>query len=433
MAVLLVGMTSPARGEDGLPGVVKPFDDGDVVPTNALIPLAGENGVPFGLAELAALQPRLVRPSGTIPLYVVDSFDDLEGHAKPFPSDGGGYGENLILLAPQSKLAPSSRYALTIGTGKGQAAYFDVSTGAGADTKAPEWQRAPFLELMSPEADGPTLPSHIVTALAEPAELPLYFIVDLEPREPVARPKRMIVALHLPSAGDRDCGFVRVWDHQHGVYAEDTDSDLGRRYVAKLTAVDAAGNRRRAPGSGVPIVWSGGIAVCNVPGALPRAGPEAPAPRWLGKPTHASSVDAEFKPSDDHGTESKHSLTLPVETTTVAVVELDIRRLSSAGTSYRRVALLWPTKGASPTSAPPRPGKNCVEPLITNQDREKPMPSKDESVSVRIAIIDALGRRLGHPGPPFTVGKLHPDRSRIQLCATASVSNSPSTRASDSQ
>jgi len=420
IAAVLVGLASIAHGEHGSPGVVDPFDDGDEVPTNALVPLLGTNGVPFGLADLEELEPRLVNGSRSIPLRIVESFDDLEGHAQPFPDDGGGYGENLILLAPRFRLAPSTRYAFTLGTGSAQTVYFDVSTGNAPDAKGPEWRSAPFLDLAAPKADEPLLPADIITALDESPELPLYFIVDLAPREPHARPKRMMVTLHLPSTADRNCGSASVWDHAQGVYADDTDSDLGRRYVATLTAIDAAGNRRRAPGSGVPIVWSGSLAVCNRPGGPPAAAVTPAPPRWLAKPSHSAVTNPDFSPSADHGTAYDHALRLPVETTTVAVVELTLRRQKAPFTSYRRVGLLWPSKQApSGQTSPRRDQENCVEPLITNADREKVMPSNDEPVSVQVAIIDALGRRLEHNGAPLTLSNLHPSRSRIEVCATA--------------
>jgi len=418
IAALLATWASVAHSEDGPPGVDVPFDEGDVVPTNVLVPLRGVNGVPFGLAELEALEPRLVSSSSSIPLRVVDSFDDLEGHAVPFPSDGGGYGENLILLAPRFRLAAGTRYAFTIGTGSAAASYFRFSTGSTPDLKGPEWQKSPYLDLATPEADEPLLPSRIVTAVAESSELPLYFIVELEPREAQARPKRMIAMLNLPSASAAHCGFADVWDHAHGVYSEDTDSDLGRRYVATLTAVDAAGNRRRAPGSGIPIVWSGGVAVCNEPGSAQPADMKPPPPQWLEAPSLSSNVDKDFNPSSDRGTAYEHTLKLAVETAAVVAVELTLRRSKEPFTTYRRVGLLGPTKRAAPDKTASRASiETCVEPLITNTDREKPMPSETEPLSLTVALIDPLGRRLEHRGPALTVSHLHPERSHIRVCA----------------
>lgn len=350
----------------------------------------------------------------------MDSFDDLEGHSTPFPEDGGGYGSNLILLAPRWRLSRNTRYALTIGKGTDATAYFDVMTGTEPDMKAPNWRRSPFLDLDDLHAKNPLIPSHIITAVDEPAELPLYFIVNLEPQDPRARPKRMIAALHLASTDDDDnCGLVNVWDHAHGVYAEDTDSDLGKLYVARLTAVDAAGNRRSAPPPGVPIVWSGSIAVCNQPDVSQATDARPAPPHWLKQPTHQATIDSNFSPASDEGTPYKHTLKLPVETTTTAYVELMIRRRSAPFTSYRRVALLSPTIRVSPNSASTASDEdNCVEALITNADRKKPAPSNDEPVSVRVAIIDALGRRIEHPGPPLVVTKLHPEQSRVLVCPT---------------
>jgi len=411
-----------ALGEAGSPGLLDAFDGGDIAPTNVLIPLPGVNGVPFGLTQLAKLEPRLVDGSSSIPLRVVDTFDDLEGHATPFPSDGGGYGENLILLAPRWRLKPNTRYFFTVGTGSDATNYFGVSTGGGPDTTRPRWQRAPFLDPTPPKADQPLMPSYIITALDEPPELPLYVIVELQPLEPHAKPKRMIAALNLASNADTDsdCAFVKVWDHTYGVRTEDTDSDLGRRYLAKLTAMDAAGNQRRAPGSGVPIVWSGGVAICNRQAAVQSARATPPQPRWLGKPTHQASFDYDFNPSTrSRNTEYQHAFELPVETATSAFVELTIRRLKSPFTGYRRIALLWPTKPMSGGAGSPEPdGTNCEEPLITNTDRERAMPG-DEPLAIRFAIIDSFGRRLAHDGPPLIVSHLHPHLSRVLVCATA--------------
>lgn len=420
IAALLASLAGAARGEDGSPGVDKPFDAGDVVPTNVLVPLRGVNGVPFGLSELEALAPRLVTDSTSVPLRIIDTFDDMEGHSKPFPNDGGGYGENLVLLAPRFSLAPNTRYSLMLGTGAAATIYFGLSTGSKPDAKAPEWRRPPYLELDTAKADEPSMPSRIVTAVADPSDLPFYFIVDLEPREPHARPKRMIAVLNLPSAADPHCGFASVWDHAHGVYEDDTDSDFGRRYAALLTAVDAAGNQRRAPGPGIPIVWSGSVAVCNEPDAPQTAQSQPPSPRWLDEPSHSSKVDKTFNPSDDRGTAHEHSLKLSVETTTVLAVELTLQRSKTPFTSYRRVGLLGPTKAAG-GPVPSRKGtENCVEPLITNADREKAMPPETEPVSVQVALVDPLGRRLEHFGPALTLQGLHPYRSRIRVCASAS-------------
>jgi hypothetical protein len=436
----LLGWESVAFGEAGSPSIVEPFDSGDMVATNALIPLLGINGVPVGLAELKKLEPRLVKGVETVPLRAVDSFDDLEGHATPFPSDGGGYGNNLILMAPRWRLTPNAGYAFTLGQGADATTYFNVATGGEPDTKPPQWRSAPLLDLTPVEADEPVMPSHIITALDEPAELPFYVVVRLEPLEPRARPKRLIAALHLPSSGDSDCSFVTVWDHARNVHAEDTDSDLGRRYLARLTAIDAAGNRRNAPGTGVPIVWSGGIAVCNRPAATPSTATRAGAapstalrssasvnsatlpapPRWLGAPVHRATSNGTFNPSDDvRDTQYEHTLQLPVAFTSVAVVELTIRRLKAPFTSYRRVGLLWPTTPVSTANAAPtQTDGNCVEPLITNTDREKPMPTDSERVSVRVTLTDALGRRISHRGAPLIVSNLHPHLSQIRTCAS---------------
>lgn len=420
VAGLLATLAGGAQGEHGSPMVVRPFDATDVVPTNVLVPLKGVNGVPHALTELESLEPRLVAGSASVGLRVVDAFDDMEGHATPFPDDGGGYGENLILLAPRTLLSPHTRYAFTLGTGSAAISYFDLTTGPKPDTTPPVWREAPFVDLTPTPADEPVMPATIRTAVAEPSDLPLYFLVELQPREPQARPKRMIAALHLPSTSDPHCAFVSVWDHVHGVYAEDTDSDFGRRYIAQLTAIDAAGSRRRAPGPGVPLAWSGGVSICNDP-----KGPTAPAvtpapPQWLDKPALTSTADKNFEPTSDRGTPYEHSIKLTVETTTVVAVELTLRRSKGAPTSYRRVALLAPTKPASPRAASAS-SPNCAEPLITNADREKTMPPEGEPLTLQIALIDPLGRRLEHIGPLLTANNLHPARSRINVCARAKV------------
>jgi hypothetical protein len=118
-----------------------------------------------------------------------------------------------------------------------------------------------------------------------------------------------------------------------------------------------------------------------------------------------------------------HSFGLPIETATVAVVEVTIRRSKAPFTSYRRVGLLGPTKQASASA---RLGvaaeDNCLEPLITNADREKPMPPDDEPVTVSLALIDTFGRRDSGPGPPMAVSGLHPAGSRILACLTDGTS-----------
>jgi hypothetical protein len=59
--------------------------------------------------------------------------------------------------------------------------------------------------------------------------------------------------------------------HGKGIFVTNLDSDLARRYLARLTAVDIAGNRRTAPGHGVPVIWSDSLTVCNDPEKVPAA------------------------------------------------------------------------------------------------------------------------------------------------------------------
>ncbi len=415
--VLGLRALSAVHGEHGMPGYSFAFGDGDVLPTNTLVPLHGYNGVPFGLSELAARKPRLVADKHVVALEIVDSYDDMEGHAKPFPDDGGGYGQNLILMAPKKRLKPATTYRLTLEAhrkGQPRMDLTTLTTGRTADTRAPRWRRAPTLK---PADARDPMPSTIVTAIDDVGKLPFFVIIDLTPLDAGAVRKRMIATLHGAAGADSEanddgdngdeggnCDRVTVYDHALGVFGDDTDRSTGRRYAVRLTAVDMAGNRRRAPGKRLSVVWNGGLTICNNPAYVPvRAARIPAAPRWLGAPR------SQVRKATAAGSRDTAVITMPVVTDTAVYVELIARPADKTRPRLRYLALLEST-------AVPDRGK-CARADITNDDRDKSMPAGTKRVAVRATLIDPLGRRFKQKTPALLIAR--DAAERLEVCFEA--------------
>jgi hypothetical protein len=299
-----------ADAEHGMPGYSFVFAENAPPPTNTLIPLAGTNGVPFSLRSLKQGRVRAVSEGGghIVPLEIKDSYDDMEGHGTPFPDNGGGYGENLILLSPQTELTAGKTYSIEVDLTpdeKGSEPYVltALTVGNTPDKTAPTWRSAPFLRLPiegnhndAYEGEDAPLTPTLVTAIDGLSDQPGFVIIDLSPLDAKARPKRMIATLPPkdPKTGKQPCGRVAVFDHEFNVYADDTDRDLGRRYRARLTAMDMAGNRTVAPGPGVDIVWNTWMVICNDPDEKPSSSTELPPLQWTGTPKHTLEADPDI-------------------------------------------------------------------------------------------------------------------------------------------
>lgn len=404
--IAFVAPSASVRAEHGSPGVHVVFGE-RTLPRNTLVPMHGTNGVPFSLSALKTEKPRLEADGRSIQLRVFDLHDDLEGHARPFV--GNGYGENLILFAPARQLAASSEYAFRVGS-------FDVATvhtGTAVDREPPVWARPPFLVSRGQEA---LFPATIVTSITEAGALPFFVVVDMKPLQPGARAKRMIATI-VPDEPDRSCAAVTLHDHEKNVYETDIDRDLGRRYQVRLTAMDIAGNRRPAPQAGMPIVWTGGLTICNEPATTPPRAEPPPAPvRWLGAPRarwHEESCQRYDMPGLPCVTER---IEAPVTATTPVIV--DVRLSPVAG--GRAVHFMAESDSPSKLAAAP-PADRCVRPALRNMDQEVE-PAAFVPMRARLTVIDTLGRRFPQPAPDVI---FHPYQADLAVCFVATPTAPP--------
>jgi hypothetical protein len=139
--LLASAFTLPALAEDGYPYYYFVFEGAGELPRNTLVPLHGANGVPFGFETLELEEPRVTAGKQSVPLKIVDSYDDLEGHTTPFPEGDSGYGENLILFAPAEPLAAKTLYSFMIGEHR----LATLRIGDELDHEPPARPRPPFL------------------------------------------------------------------------------------------------------------------------------------------------------------------------------------------------------------------------------------------------------------------------------------------------
>jgi hypothetical protein len=408
------GALAPARAEHGSPGYASVLDEGATIPRTSLIPLRGANGVTFGFKSLALVAPRLVSPAGTVPLRLVDSYDDLEGHAQAFDSDDRGYGENLLLFAPQAPLRPGETYALEMtvcaamgGCKAGDKPWspFSVTVGPDVDVSRPIWKRPPFLALRTADE---VVPHTIFTAFEADAHLPYFVIVELSPRGGRGRPKRMIATLGRPklAAGERDCDTVAVYDHEPGVFSVDVDRDLGRPYLARLIAMDSSGNRAIAPGDGVPVIWNGKLSICNLPTlvSLPMA-PLPARPTWTKRPHLVGSGE----PASETEGATRERLVLPVRTSAPLFVEVTLARPAPPH-APRLLALVEP-----------RPDGECAIAFATNEHRETLLPLKRGRATARVTLLDLAARRTPQEGPPIA---LLPTTTELEVCLEPAAATS---------
>jgi len=209
----------------------------------------------------------LVHERQTIPLRVVDAFDDMEGYPRDAFAPDAGYGESLLVLSHGRSLRPNTDYDVVIDyLADGRSQRFNVGTwltAGGPDTTPPRWKEAPFVEWRpdddadEPDRDAPTI---VVTLDAQAA-------VDLVVR---VRPLRGGRERTLISPFDDDAGGSTRYEVKgrkgelcQRVHAFDWEQ-VGNLQRVTLTAVDTAGNSTQAPGAPLVLRWESehGVALC---------------------------------------------------------------------------------------------------------------------------------------------------------------------------
>jgi hypothetical protein len=256
IAGLLVGLgPSPVRAEHGDPLLIPAPAPGATIPRNARIRLESRNGIGWQAEGLGLRRPgfsaALVAADHEVGLRVESFFDDQEG----------GYGAGLLVLAPVRLLTPATSYRLEIrypveGGGTGRWAEWSWTTSRVVDRAPPRWRAAP-------RGRGP---GEIVAGLAPEAPV-VELVADLQPVGRGTR-KRLRMVLDGSRACNRgptvdynvvivnaSCPASRGAEQCQTAHWYQSERDVGRRFRVTLTAVDLAGNRRRAPGVPPIVRW----------------------------------------------------------------------------------------------------------------------------------------------------------------------------------
>lgn len=279
-----LGAAPSARAEHGDPLVVPAPASGSALPVNALLRLESHNGLASPLPEIAAGErgyaATLVASDHRIALAPVTWWEDGEG----------GYGTGLLVLRPARRLRPGATYRLELTWPDATADEIDTgwtwTAVDSVDRTPPRWTGAatagaPLEDIPADEPvvdAGLRLEASVVEVVAELI--------------PVGAGRRREVRLTFDAT--RDCDVGPTTDYTLAIFASscpqaqaarmcqtayrfDLDAAIGRRFRVALTAIDVAGNRRRAPGPPPMITWAGAssLTVC-VP--LPPAPPPTPAP-----------------------------------------------------------------------------------------------------------------------------------------------------------
>lgn len=305
---------STARAEHGMPGYTFFPADNMKLARNGRVFLLNSNGVAWSPASVRKARPVLRAGKSRVPLRIVDRFDDMEGHARPF-AEGEGYGSSMIVMQPTRTLAASTTYELrmTIPQYGGSAARETVAsfiTTARADLRKPVWLRGPALSV---DRDGGKQSATINIGVHDDRQPVL---LEVRARTVGARKGgrdtvRMLTLIgsvwgppgiassagektHDDDAGEGDeeeeeggdesCSWVYIYDHEHGVIGDREHRKTGRLYEFSVAAIDMAGNRRAAVGPPVSMVWpDDGITICNSFAPSPRH-TDNRAPRWQKTP-----------------------------------------------------------------------------------------------------------------------------------------------------
>ncbi len=156
-AILL--LSTPTFGEHGMPGM---STGPRTLPLQGRILVSSGNGVAGWMEPLYYGKSRLkayrTHPGHKPPpkphailLKVVDSFDDMEGHKRPFAANLG-YGGSLLVLAPTGALTPGIEYGLEVwstSTTTKRPGWVRVHesfvASSSRDTRPPRWRRSIWL------------------------------------------------------------------------------------------------------------------------------------------------------------------------------------------------------------------------------------------------------------------------------------------------
>ena len=282
----LLAVAAPGWAEHGSPGYrAIPFA-GQPLPLNGRLVVRSTNGVAWSPKTLAGARPMLVGGGSRLPLRVVDRFDDMEGHTRPF-AVGEGYGTSLLFLQPARRLRPKTRYRLELRAGSPPERVVvlgEWETRPTPDRRPPVWTGRPRYEVRASEQL--PYPTATLWLPAKAEGQTSWAILRARPLEGGGS-KRLIAA--IPAAGDRQpaCGQTYEWDHDHGVSDRYWHSDTGRRFLLSVSLADAAGNVARAPGR--PLVWMWPPPPIEVCVGAPAPGAGAPTdsapPVWAAPPS----------------------------------------------------------------------------------------------------------------------------------------------------
>lgn len=266
----MLGLTnSDAAAEHGMPWV-RTGPPAAPLPTNGRIRIISSNGVSWLASQVYSGQATasLVHEHQTIPLRVVDAFDDMEGYPRDAFAPDAGYGESLLVLDHGRSLQPNTDYDLVIDyLADGRPQRFNVGawlTAGRPDTTPPRWKQAPFVEWRAeeyaeePDRDVPT----IVVTLEGPGAVDL--VVRVRPLR--GGPERTLISPFDEDAGGSTRYEVtgRRGELCQRVHAFDREDEVGKLQRVTLTAVDVAGNSMQAPGGPLVLRWESesGVALC---------------------------------------------------------------------------------------------------------------------------------------------------------------------------
>ena len=254
------------------------------IPPNGRIQLISSNGVAWYVGWLYRKSPdfkiylipktrkaRSPKPSRSwVSLRVADAFDDLEGQPRGAFVPGAGYGESVLVLTPRRRLRRATTYDLALRykstRPKPGWTVLDIEqfkTTSRPDRKRPRWRQAPFLEYRKKKYERGDWPTIVAEVTGETG--PINLVLTLKPVRS-GKAKRMVVVYdprlnhsyrrpHIDAPSTEICQSVHVFG---------TEKDVGKWFLARLEAVDIAGNRSRAPGRPLIVQWeqSLNLALC---------------------------------------------------------------------------------------------------------------------------------------------------------------------------
>ena len=163
-------------------------------------------------------------------------------------------GDEVLVLRPKRQLQRNRQYRFQIHHGRSKnpepfSEDWVWTTGARADRKAPTWA-----------ADGLTVDGKgvVQVSLADPEEI-VHLAIDLRPVGKTGTRKRtrmLIDGSRLCPTREGNCPDRRERSVCDWAHFEQSEGDVGKRFRARVTLIDGAGNRR-APRGTLPIVqWT---------------------------------------------------------------------------------------------------------------------------------------------------------------------------------